>query len=96
LAFCISRNTRASHGRLDEVTATAQRYDVAATQLVEQQKAIVFFKGERIYTLCYLVESNVKDGETTVSEILNNGYSTKAFFYKRDNCLFFEYTHLGW
>ena len=40
LAFCISRNTRASHGRLDEVTATAERYDAAATQLVEQQTAI--------------------------------------------------------
>ena len=119
---------------LNYFTATAKRYDVAATktenakngfdlktlivyegienskrnledfailerylkQLVEQQKAIVFFKGERIYTLCYLIESNVKRGESTVSEILNNGYSTKAFFDQPDNCLFYEYTHLGW
>ena len=119
---------------LNYFTATAQRYDVAATQtenakngfdlktliiyegiensrrnledfailerhikqLVEQQKAIVFFKGERIYTLFYLIEPNVKGGESTVSEILNNGYSTKAFFDQPDNCLFYEYTHLGW
>ena len=119
---------------LNYFTATAQRYDVAATQtenakngfdlktliiyegienskrnledfailerylkqLVEQQKAIVLFKGERIYTLFYLIDSNVKGGETTVSEILNNGYSTKAFFDQPDNCLFYEYTHLGW
>jgi hypothetical protein len=65
-------------------------------QLVEQQKAIVFFKGERIHTLCYLSESNYKDGELSVSEILNNGYTTKAFFDQPDNCLFYEYTHLGW
>ena len=119
---------------LNYFTATAQRYNVAATQtenakngfdlktliiyegiensqrnlddsailerylkqLVEQQKAIVIFKSERIYTLCYLTESNVNGGELTVSEILNNGYSTKAFFDQPDNCLFYEYTHLGW
>jgi hypothetical protein len=65
-------------------------------QLVEQQKAIVFYKEQRIFTLCYLSESNNNSGELSVSEILNNGYTTKAFFDQPDNCLFYEYTHLGW
>jgi len=65
-------------------------------QRVEQGKAIVCFKGVQIYTLCYQSESNLKVGNLTVSEILNNGYITKAFYDEPDNCLFFEYTHLGW
>ena len=65
-------------------------------QLVEQQKAIVFYKGQRIFTLCYTAESNHNGGERTVSEILNHGYTTRAFFDQPDNCLFYEYTHLGW
>jgi hypothetical protein len=65
-------------------------------QRVEQGKAIVFFKGVRIYSLCYLSESNLKVGELTVSEILNNGYTTKAFYEEPDNCIFFEFIHLGW
>ena len=119
---------------LNYFTATAQRYNVAATltenakngfdlntliiydgvenpkrnledfailerylkQCVEQGKAIVFFKGKRIFSLCYQSESNNKGGELTVSDILNNGYTTKAFFDQPDNCLFYEYTHLGW
>lgn len=119
---------------LNYFTATAQRYNVAATltenaknsfnlntliiyegienskrnledfailerylkQCVEQGKAIVLFKGERIFTLCYQSESNYKGVESTVSDILNNGYTTKAFYDQPDNCLFYEYTHLGW
>ena len=119
---------------LNYFTATAQRYNVAATltenakngfdlntliiydgvenpkrnledfailerylkQCVEQGKAIVFFKSERIFSLCYQSESNNKGDELTVSDILNNGYTTKAFFDQPDNCLFFESTHLGW
>jgi hypothetical protein len=27
---------------------------------------------------------------------LNHGYTTRAFFDQPDNCLFYEYTHLGW
>ncbi|NDB35199.1 MAG: hypothetical protein EB023_07600 [Flavobacteriia bacterium] len=65
-------------------------------QRVEQGKAIVYFKGVQIYTLCYQSESNLKVGNLTVSEILNNGYTTKAFYDEPDNCLFFEYIHLGW
>jgi hypothetical protein len=65
-------------------------------QRVEQGKAIVCFKGVQIYTLFYQSESNLKVGNLTVSEILNNGYTTKAFYDEPDNCLFFEYIHLGW
>ena len=65
-------------------------------QRVEQGKAIVYYKGVQIYTLCYQSESNLKVGNLTVSEILNNGYTTKAFYDEPDNCLFFEYIHLGW
>jgi hypothetical protein len=65
-------------------------------QCVEQGKAIVFFKGVRIYSLCYLSESNLKVGDMTVSEILNNGYTIIAFHEEPDNCIFFEFIHLGW
>jgi hypothetical protein len=119
---------------LNYFTATAQRYNVAATltenakngfdlktlriyegiensnrnledsrilesyikQLAEQQKAIVFYKGQRIFTLCYTSESNNNVGELTVSEILNHGYTTKAFFDQPDNCLFHEFYLMGW
>lgn len=119
---------------LNYFTATAQRYNVAATltenakngfdlktliiyegienskrnledfailerylkQLVEQQKALVFYKGQRIYTLCYLSELNSEGGEPTVSEILNHGYTIKAFFEQSDNCLFYEFYLMGW
>ena len=65
-------------------------------QLVEQQKALVYYKGQRIFTLCYISESIDNGGALTVSEILNHGVTTKAFFDQPDNCLFHEYTHLGW
>ena len=65
-------------------------------QLVEQQKAIVFYKGQRIFTLCYTSESNHNGGERTVSEILNHGYTTRAFFDQPDNCLFYEFYLMGW
>jgi hypothetical protein len=65
-------------------------------QLVEQQKVIVFYKGLRIFTLCYTSESNNNGGELTVSEILNHGYTTRAFFDQPDNCLFHEFYLMGW
>jgi hypothetical protein len=65
-------------------------------QLVEQQKAIVYYKGQRIFTLCYISESIDNGGALTVSEILNQGYTTKAFFDQPDNCLFHEFYLMGW
>jgi hypothetical protein len=64
-------------------------------QLVEQRKVIVFYKGLRIFTLCYTSESNNNGGELTVSEILNHGYTTRAFFDQPDNCLFHEFYLMG-
>jgi hypothetical protein len=65
-------------------------------QRVEQGKAIVFFKGERIFTLCGISEMSNQGRLDTFQDILNNGYVTKTFYDEPDNVLFYEYRHLGW
>jgi len=65
-------------------------------QLVEQQKALVFFKGQRIFKLCCISEMNNQGRLESVSDILNQGYTIKTFYDQRDNCIFYEYVHLGW
>lgn len=65
-------------------------------QRVQQGKAIVFFKGKRIYTLCRTSEMSYKVRSDTFQDILNQGYITRTFYDEPGNCLFFEYMHLGW
>lgn len=65
-------------------------------QRVEQGKAIVFFKGERIFTLCRISEMNKGGRLESVSDILNQGYEFRTFYDQPENCIFYEYQHLGW
>lgn len=64
-------------------------------QRVEQGKAMVFFKGKRIFTLCRS-SVHTNQGLGTASDILNSGYEIRTFYDEPDNSLFFEYYHLGW
>lgn len=65
-------------------------------QLVEQRKAIVCYKGMRIYTLCCTSEKLNQGCYETVSDILNSGYVTKTFYEEPSNCLFFDSHIYGW
>lgn len=65
-------------------------------QRVEQGKAMVFFKGKRIYTLCGNYEMSNQGRVDTVQDILNRGYEIRTFYDEPDNCLFFEVQILGW
>jgi hypothetical protein len=65
-------------------------------QRVEQGKDLVFFKGKRIYTLCGNSEMSNQGRVDTVQDILNRGYEIRTFYDEPDNCLFFEYYHMGW
>ena len=65
-------------------------------QRVEQGKAMVFFKGKRIYTLCGNSEMSNQGRVDTVQDILNRGYEIRTFYNEPDNCLFFEVQILGW
>lgn len=63
-------------------------------QQVEQGKALVFYKAERVFKLC--CTSKLHDEEITFSEILNRGYETIIYFDQPENYLFYEYHHMGW
>ena len=65
-------------------------------QLVEQGKAPVFYKGQRIFTLCGISELKNGGSEATFSDILNSGYEIRIFYDQPDNCLFYDYRHMGW
>lgn len=62
----------------------------AVKQLVEQGKAIVYYKGKRIFTLqrsSELINQN---------DILNHGYETRLFYDDKENCIFRDYQIMGW
>jgi len=62
----------------------------AVKQLVEQGKAIVYYKGKRIFTLqrsSELINQN---------DILNHGYETRIFYDDKENCIFRDYHIMGW
>ena len=62
----------------------------AVKQLVEQGKAIVYYKGNRIFTLqrsSELINQN---------DILNHGYETRLFYDDKENCIFRDYHIMGW
>jgi hypothetical protein len=63
---------------------------------VEQGKAIVMYKNERIYTLCGNSEMINQGRLDTVQDILNRGYEIRTFYDEPDNCLFIEVSILGW
>jgi hypothetical protein len=65
-------------------------------QRVEQGKDLVFFKGKRIFTLCGSSEHSNQGRMETTMDILNSGYEIRIFYDEPDNCLFYEYIHLGW
>jgi hypothetical protein len=65
-------------------------------QRVEQGKDLVFFKGKRIFTLCGSSERSNQGRMETTMDILNSGYEIRIFYDEPDNCLFYEYVHLGW
>lgn len=65
-------------------------------QLVEQQKAIVYYKGQRIFTLCCISEMSNGGRLDSVSDILNQGYEIRTYYDQPDNCIFHEHRHLGW
>jgi hypothetical protein len=58
-------------------------------QFVKYGKAIVYYKGDRIYTL---KSKTILTGD----EILNRGYETKVYYNNPDNCINIYYYHLGW
>ena len=63
---------------------------------VEQGKAIVMYKNERIYTLCGNSEMTNQGGVDTVQAILNWGYEIRTFYDEPDNCLFYDVSIMGW
>jgi hypothetical protein len=65
-------------------------------QLVEQQKALVLYKGKRIFKLCRISEMNNGGRLESVNDILNHGYEIRTFYDQPENCIFYEYIHLGW
>jgi len=65
-------------------------------QLVEQGKAPVFYKGQRIFSLCGISEWSNGGSEDNFRDILNSGYEKWVFYDQPDNCLFYDYHHLGW
>jgi hypothetical protein len=69
-------------------------------QVVEQGNAIVFYKGQRIYTLHCSSElsalSKDANGEVNVAEILNRGHEIRTYYDQPDDCIFIEYYILGW
>ncbi len=69
-------------------------------QVVEQANAIVFYKGQRIYTLHCSSElsslSKNANGEVNVAEILNRGHEIRTYSDQPDDCIFIEYYILGW
>jgi len=65
-------------------------------QRVEQGKALVFYKGQHIFTLCRISEMNNGGRLESVSDILNHGYEIRTFYDQPENCIFYEYQHLGW
>ena len=65
-------------------------------QLVEQGKAIVYYKEMRIYTLCWSSEQLNQGRHETVSDILNSGYITRTFYDEPSNCLFMDSHIYGW
>ncbi len=65
-------------------------------QLVEQGNALVFYKGQRIYSLCYTSKLRDEGSYPTFSEILNQGYEIRMFYDQPSNYLFYDYRHLGW
>ena len=64
--------------------------------LVEQGKALVYLKGERIYTLCCISELMNQGHLETVQDILNQGYEIRTFYEEPDNSLFIDYSIMGW
>lgn len=62
----------------------------AVKQLVEQGKAIVYYKGKRIFTLQYSSEL------INQNDILNHGYETRIFYDDKENCIFRDYQIMGW
>lgn len=58
-------------------------------QSVMNGNACVFYKGNRVYKLLsrYIA---------TGAEILDSGYETRIYVEDEENCIFNEYTHLGW
>jgi len=64
--------------------------------LVEQGKALVYFKGERIYTLCCISELMNQGHLETVQDILNRGYEIRTFYEEPDHSLFIDYNIMGW
>jgi hypothetical protein len=65
-------------------------------QLVEQQKALVYYKGQRIFKLCSISEMSNGGRLESASDILNHGYEIRTFYDQPENCIFYEYVHLGW
>jgi len=65
-------------------------------QLVEQGKAIVFYKGQLIFKLTCISELRDNGGVLTFSDFLNRGYEIRTCFDQRDNYLFYEYHNMGW
>jgi hypothetical protein len=74
-------------------SAIVERY---LKQLVEQGKAIVYYKEMRIYTLCWSSEQLNQGRHETVSDILNSGYITRTFYDEPSNCLFMDSHIYGW
>jgi hypothetical protein len=74
-------------------SAIVERY---LKQLVEQGKAIVYYKEMRIYTLCWSSEQLNQGRHETVSDILKSGYITRTFYDEPSNCLFMDSHIYGW
>jgi len=59
-------------------------------QLVESGGLIVMYKGEQIFTLKCKSELQEQGG------MLNRGYEIRTYFDDIENCIFWEYKHMGW
>lgn len=59
-------------------------------QLVEKGSAVVIYKGEQIFTLQCKSEFKEQGG------ILYSGYEIRTYFDDIKNCIFSEFTSMGW
>ncbi len=68
-----------------EISSIVENY---VRGLVESGMSVVYYKGERVYTLKRRIESE--------GEGLSYGYHELLYAYDAANCMFKSYHHLGW
>ena len=75
--------------KINQHTGNSKMIEGFIKQSVMNGSVIVFYKGTRIYKL-------LSQYKATGTEILDSGYETRIYVEDEENCIFKDYTHLGW